>query len=422
MTNRLLLVPVMTLTLALSMSVRAFGQDSVRDCSAVLAKDYYAYAQKHDLDEDFLRTVDAESWEQFQKSGSTGANLFDIFSFSDDYKTFNEKRNKYLESVHYARTEQQAENILQIVTAARAYPAYETCLRTVANGPALRVWASSEDMEQIQLRVRYVNPPNVKSMTMQGFVGGGKVTGAPKGRLWAGSKTWGVSQEFLFEINRIPGTSSTNVVVVPADGSAPVSLTFRRADAVLTARYDGTVEVFRQDRHTAAVTPNHDHNRNGCPNMVGRADGKWCISRTTATLTTSAPRFFRDPQRGCAGGACPWSSFPTAAQVENNGLTAVAQIDNWGSPVTLTLSVREFERLDAAQCGHSSSVPVIRDEPVVLAVRKECAPMATLQWRTFPAGQGALRFGDEGTAQHPVARVGPQIDNGTVILATYKLK
>lgn len=134
------------------------GQSTVKDCDAVLAKDYYAYAEKASLRADFLKTIDAESWEELRKNQSIGASLFGEFSFSDDYSMFSQKRNTYLQTIHYTRSEDRARSILQITTSERAYPAYEKCLETVGGGPPLRVFASREDMNEIDLRVRYVNP------------------------------------------------------------------------------------------------------------------------------------------------------------------------------------------------------------------------------------------------------------------------
>jgi hypothetical protein len=109
--------------------------------------------------------------------------------------------------------------------------------------------------------------------------------------------------------------------------------------------------------------------------------------------------------------------------LENDSATAVAQIDNWGSPVTLVLTATEYERLDAGQCGHDGPIPVIKGEPTVLSIRKECRSIATLQWTVFPgSAQGAFRFGDAGGSADAASRVGDVIDNNTVLIATYRLK
>jgi hypothetical protein len=334
---------------SLPFAPHAVAQDSVRDCLPVLAKDYYSFATSSSLNEDFLKSIDSESWQQLQKSNSFNGSGYGI-SISDDYKTFDEKRNKYLESVHYTRSQQQATNILQIATADRAYPAYEACVRSVAGAGGLRVWVSRETMDTIELRVLYRNPPNVRSMGLQGFVTGGVVAQAPKGRLWTSTKRWGVNQETLVLITRSPGTASTTMIVVADDGSGPVSLTSKRADGLLALSHPGTTNVFRQTRSAAVGTPNNNENRGSCPNEVGRSDTGVCISRTSLSITTAVPRFFLNGTSSCAGGACPWTRGAPAT-VDNNGLSISTYIDNLGSAVTLNLSANEYEHLGPAQSG-----------------------------------------------------------------------
>jgi hypothetical protein len=194
---------------------------AVKDCLPVLSKDYYSYAEQNSLQEDFLKSIDAESWEQLRQSNQVNATgLFSagLFSFSDDYKSFDEKRSKYLETIHYSRNRQQAVSILQITTGPRAYPAYEACLRSLGDGPPLRVWASREDMGKIELHVKYVNPAGTRSMVLAGLVSGGAVTGAPPGHLWRDGKKWGVNQEVPFIITRTKGVSETTVIVARLTG------------------------------------------------------------------------------------------------------------------------------------------------------------------------------------------------------------
>src|SRR5882724_5130722 len=88
---------------------------SVRDCTPVLAKDYYSYAMKNNLHEDFLRSVDSETYKQSKEEiNSNGSAYGGAFTGSNDYTKFSEARDKYLESVHYRRSQQQALEILQI--------------------------------------------------------------------------------------------------------------------------------------------------------------------------------------------------------------------------------------------------------------------------------------------------------------------
>ena len=158
------------------------------------ATDYYSYAQQNNLQLDYLRTIDAETWQQLKTSNDASAlALFSggLFSLSDDYSTFDEKRTKYLETVHYSRNESQAINILQITTSPRAFPAYEQCLEHLSQ-VGLVVFASKEDVNQIELHVKYQNPSGVSSIVLTGLVSGGSVPGAPVGHLWKDGTRWGI--------------------------------------------------------------------------------------------------------------------------------------------------------------------------------------------------------------------------------------
>jgi hypothetical protein len=398
----------------------ANGQSTVKDCDAVLAKDYYAYAEKVNLKTDFLRSIDSETWQELRKNQSTGVSLFDVFSFSDDYSTFSQKRTKYFETVHYSRSEDQARSILRIATAERAYPAFEMCLQTVGGGPALRVWASRETMDEIDLRVRYVNPAGVKSMTLEGFLENGSVAGAPAGSIWKGKKKWGVNQEFPFVVKRAMGVANTKIVVTAADGSTPVLLNFERADATLLLTYNGTVDVLRQwGMEALQHTPNNDHNRGHCPNEVGHQDGKWCISRTTVTLPTQSPFVLKNPRSSCRGGGCPWSSSSPVSRPSET--SASFYLDNWGSAVDAVLNADLYERVAAANCGGDGPIPVTYGQAVVFAAPKECLSLASVKWKLTSAGsEGVVRYG-ENSSDKSVAMAGPPVDNNTVVQIAYKV-
>lgn len=405
---------------ALVLPVAAHAQDSVQDCLGVLAKDYYSIASSSNLNEDFLRSIDSEAWQQLQKSNSFSGSGFGI-ALSDDYKTFDEKRNKYLERVHYSRTQQQAQEILEITTADRAYPAYEACLRAVSGGGGLRVWISRETMDTIELRVLYKNPPNVNHMGLQGFLTGGTVSKAPKGRLWAGVKNWGVMQEKIFTIQRAPGTATTTMIVVADDGSSPVSLTSKRADGLLALLHPGTTDVFRQVRSASAQSPNNNDNRGHCANEVGRSDTNVCVSRTTASLSTSAPRFFKEGDVHCSGPACPWART-SSATISNNGLSISGHVDNWGSPVTVELRAKEYEHLTSTQCQNDGPIPVVFGQAVVFTTPSDCLPISTLQWTLLPSrSQGVVHFSDLSSPEGRVVIDGNILNNGSVVQVAYKL-
>ncbi len=314
---------------------------SVRDCVPVLAKDYFSYAEKNNLQEDFLRTIDSESWRRVKEDASMGGSAYGgLFSGSNTYSQFDEQRNSYLERLHYTRNSQQALNILQITTGDRAYKAYESCLKSIATGPALVVWASRETMDEIDLRVRYINAPEIKEMDLYGTVTGGSVDGEPQGMIWSKGGTfrhnnrWGINQEKPFVIKRTPGTGETNLTVKAADGSPPFSQSFKRADGLLTLSYIGTLDAFRRPLSDSLKSPNNDERRDsGCLNYVAMHDGKFCTSRTTVTITTTAPRFLKNATSSCGGGnACAWT-YPPVVSISPDQLKASTYIDNWSAPV-----------------------------------------------------------------------------------------
>src|SRR5271167_708852 len=80
--------------------------NNAKDCAPVLAKDYYSYAMKNSLVEDYVRSIDSETWTEMKtdnKFDSAGFFSGGFFSLSDDYSTFDSKRTKYLDNQHYSR-------------------------------------------------------------------------------------------------------------------------------------------------------------------------------------------------------------------------------------------------------------------------------------------------------------------------------
>jgi len=413
---------------------------SVGDCSAALSKDYYSIALKDNLEEDYLKTIDARSWQQLKEdhnsSGKVGYGGFTL-DFSDSYDKFSESRKSYLESTHYHRSNQQALDILQITTSPRAYQAYEACLRSIAQGPAIVAWPESESMSEIVLRVRYVNAPGGKGTDLYGIVSGGSVKGESAGQLWGSTKSisaafsfvsssldpnyWKGNEEKVITIQRTRGFAETSVTIRSSSSEPPVHLKFQRADGVLTLTYAGTRDVLRRrDVQATSSTPNNDHNYGHCPNEVGRHDGA-CVSRTPVTLTTSAPRFFQKARANCSGYPCGWTTTVPAG-ISPDGLTATGAVENWGSSTTAILTVDEYEHV-GGQCGADEKLPVIKGQPVVFsAVSNECLPLAMLKWQLLgdDHSQGAIKFGFGYGPHGEVERVTFE-DNGSVSVASYKL-
>jgi len=285
----------------------AQAPSSAKDCQGALAKDYYSYAERSSLLLDFLKSIDAETWEQVKHDNSFNSSWlgpYGNFSMSDDYKDFNEKRNKYLETENYHRSEQDAKSIISITTSDRAYSAYEACLRTIGTGPAILALPDRETMDEIDLKIKYVNGRNDPGTKLEGIVEGGRVDGAPSGRLWRGQISSGVNREIPVRIKRTEGTSETFITISSTNGTVE-SFTYSRADAELTLKYTGPVEIFRQNVRTAKRTPNNDHNTGGpCDNEVGR-ENNVCVSRTELKLTVTPPLFLREAIVSCDGPDLP---------------------------------------------------------------------------------------------------------------------
>lgn len=403
---------------------------TAQQCSAVLTKDYYSYAMKNNLQTDYLRTIDSDTYAEAGKTGSTSGSAYGgAFTGNTSYDDFNKSRDKYLESLHYSRSEQEALDIIQITTSDRAYSAYEQCLRSVAAGPAVLVWASKETMNVIDLHVKYVNAPGQNSIELYGTLTGGSVKDEPDGEIW--SKTvlhdnnkWGVNQERSFTINRLSGVAETTINVRASDGSAPIGLTFKRADALLTLSFVGTIDVSRGQRSSPVTfTPDNNENRGGCPNQVGRTETGVCISKTTVQLGTSAPRFFQSPSFGCTDpNNCGWATvFPPT--VSADGLTATSTVNNWGSPRAVVLKADEYEHLSKAQCGEDQQIPVILGHPVLFSLAKECEPIAQIIWKTLAGtqSQGSVPFSWKSSSGGEVVIVGDVTESGSAVLASYKL-
>ena len=235
----------------------------VEQCLPALSKDYYSYSTVNNLGIDYLNTIDEEAWTELKLKGGNKINLHRDISLGCSYDEFKSQRSKYFQSIGYQRTEQQARDIVQTTSSNRTFGAYEACLRTVGSGSPIRVWAAHETVGEIILKVKYFNPTGVVSKKLIGQVEGGLVRGVPAGEIWSGKKEWGVMEEKAFSISRAPGASFTIVTVRPEDGSAPaITLTFLRADALLTMKYVGSIKVPRGDITASVTTP--DNSQRGC--------------------------------------------------------------------------------------------------------------------------------------------------------------
>lgn len=409
----------------LSLTPTSAQPASVKDCLSVLhEKDYLSIAKQSNLHVDYLRSINAESYEQMKKDNKfdfQALTPYGAFGASDTYSQFNEKRQKYLETQRYTRDESQALNILKITTAPRSYTAYEACLRTVAE-QGLVAWVSQEDNKTIELHVKFANPPGITGATMTGIVLGGAVAGAPKGRLWEGAQAWGVNEEKVFVVDRAPGSSETKLIIQSSIG-AVFSQTYLRADGMLTLDYAGTTDVLvATNRKSTERTPNNDGRKKNCNSRPDGKEGKYCRSWTQATYSVAVPNYLKNPRYECADSGCGWSRVTAPPALSNGDQTASVRVQNWGPAATVSVVVDEYTRVGKPTCGGDGPIPVIFHQSVSFTVPKQCMPIAVLKWkRVDTASDGAVKAGAEiGPTQS--LQLDGVVDSGSSMVLNYRLK
>lgn len=421
MLRSLLVIPLSIIAVAPTMLAQP---SSVGDCLGVLhVHDYYSYAEQNNLTIDYLRSIDFQTFQEMKQSFSASqwaALPSGLFKGDEDYNSFDQKRTQYLENSHYNRTQSQALNILQITTSPRAYSAYDNCLEHLTQ-KGLLVWASKEDTQHIELHVKYVNPPRIKSMRITGLLSGGEVDAKYRGHLWPDRTAWGINEDKIVTITRRPGSSETTVVISTADDAYNFSHTYYRADGTLTLSYPGSTDVFRGVRTASATFPDNGGNKGHCTNEIGHKDGKWCTSRTTLTLTTTAPRFFTAPSVACLSWGCQWVASERGETVSPDGLTASGHIDNFGPSGTATLSARESEHVTKAQCGGDGPIPVILGQTVTFTTLKDCLGIAVINSVRFADNsQLVAHFGSQQPNSSPI-QVESTLDIGDTQIGVYKM-
>jgi hypothetical protein len=268
-----------------------------------------------------------------------------------------------------------------------------------------------------------VGPKNEQIVAV-GTIRGGSVAGVPDGFLWSERIQWdSLHQERQILVSRDPHSSQTVISIGRiASTLPPIELSFRLADGILTVSYNDQGESpVQQGRRLVLHTPNNNENRGDCPNEVRHQDGKYCTSRTKLTLSTSAPHFFKNARLDCEGEGCPWTSHGPVT-ISDDGLTASAFLDNWGHDVDAILVADEYEHLSANQCGTDSSVAIVRDKPVLLAVRKKCLTSAIIKWTSLPDfSQGIFHFGEK-SADGAILVSGSLINGDEAAFVSYVLK
>ena len=399
---------------ALVLPGAAFAAD---DCIEVLAKDYEKIAASTSLTNDYLRVIDREAWEQLSIKHGAEASLFGV-ELGHDYESFSSRRQAHFETVSFHRSVQESTDILRIVTNERAYPAYEACLRSQAP-KGLVAWISNEDMNTLEIRIRYNYTAGLAVVRLEGSVEGGLVSGAPEGRVWRGAKRWKPATERVFTVRRQPGTTETVITIEPTNGDRPVTLRSQRADGLMELRFVGTTEKFRRVVSASQPTPDNDGNKDGCPNEVGRAQGGFCKSRTWVHLEAAPGRVLKKATMACDGAGCPWATIGRT-QVSEDSRAAKGYVDNWGLKVSARLSAEEWEIVGADQCVASGPLPVVLDSPRTISTTVECAEIAIVTL-THPGtnAQSLMKFGDAASSDGLLKRGSPVLERGTGRVTTY---
>lgn len=278
-----------------------------------------------------------------------------------------------------------------------------------------------ESIDEIEVHVRYVGAQKGRiSATGEVLKGQGVGTGVE--HLWDGERSFSSSAgEQHFVITRDAGSAQTTVTIRPT-GRPSISLVSKRADAILTTTYVGVQDSPQPvARRVSVTTPNNNENRGNCPNQVGYHDGKYCTSRTPIQLTTSPPHFFKTARMDCSGFGCPWG-FASPVTISADGLKAEGYVENWGSSFVITMIADEYEHLSASQCGAEASVPVMKDKPVIIGVRKECVSLAKVRWTALPGlSEGLFMFG-KSSPNGEVAMNGTLLDSDAAAFASYSFK
>jgi hypothetical protein len=389
--------------------ILAVGARAETGCSRAVSIDNYSYALAHNLQNDFLQSIDTGTWDYLRSTGSSamlGGFALDQFSFSDDYLTFSSKRLSYLANRAYSRTQEQALDVLQKTAWPRSFDFLEKCMRGASSSrEPLRMWITHEDPATVSLTI--LNNGSVRvPISLMGFVEGGEALNMRSpGRLWEGRQTWAPGEERTMTIRR--GVSSRMLITIAPEAiGATTRLESRRADLLLSLEYAGQLDVLiARNRSTSLATPNNNENRGNCPNEVGRHDGRYCTSRTALQLTTSLPGFFANPRANYSGNNCPWC-FASAPTISADGSTVEMSVDNWGSPVTAVLIADEYRHVSSKECGPPAFTPAEFGDTVVLNVPSNCVGLTTIRWTSVinPSSRGYIKYGDKGSG--PLTLVG----------------
>src|ERR1700735_142265 len=165
--------PIFGTLILLLCSASSFAQnapDSASICNAALAKDIATTVKTQEQDLDFISVVDKKTFEQSKTSNSFGASVplaDDLLRISDDWTQFQEKRTSYFHAIHYTSHYQEGEYQHLEITSPLAYPAWNTCIETLAASNSasggLYAWKAEDKEDSVVVNIYYKVPENTKN-------------------------------------------------------------------------------------------------------------------------------------------------------------------------------------------------------------------------------------------------------------------
>jgi hypothetical protein len=413
------------LAISAAFTPNALGQvippTPIQQCALALQQDLYKYSSSVSLKEDFLRTVNEETYKQMQKDLHTWGSYFKVIEGGLDYKQFDENRRKYFETVHYKRDYDSALAIVWLTTKPRAYASYDKCLETLADGPALKLWVESEDPSSMVVKISYRPPVGGTPITLSGTVQGGQVSGVPTGKLFKTRKlttTW----EHRVNVVRTVGTPTTVVTIAPSRYSAPQIWRSTRSDGWIEVVTEGNAEAVVGRREAKVLTENNDgrDEDKNCRSKVGAVDG-FCLSGNRSSIQAEATQFFTDATSRCEGSGCSWTRS-VAASISADGRTLGIYGENWGPVATLFAIANLHQRYgtNGASCGSAARIPVIVGQPVVLTTNSACKPIAVVSY-SIDGASGIMKM-DAAQGDGTIARNGDLVETPGLVYGTYVLQ
>ena len=359
------------LLILLTIPAVTFAQSQSVDCgcNAALAKDTISVFSSEKQQYAFLKVIDKETYESYKSSGGFGISvpIVDaIVKASANWDDFQQRREKYLETVGYKATAEQIYQELQIVTSPVAYKFWSECMSACARrNIGLFAWKEEEDKESVAIVVYYHGAPGASAASLDTSLLGGTVAGVPKGRLFP-KKTVIENNGSLSKLVQRNKAGETVKATVGAAGFTDLiwgewADSTSTNSAKLILERPSTIEKKVEDRCGASGWTNNNHDKD-CEGSPCSPDGKWRASIRTVTITAPAGHALKNPRNGrcwsrcysfscllmtnlenCPdgsgkfcyqGGYCPWSGVDSTVATSNQITWSYRA---WSGPI-----IREF--------------------------------------------------------------------------------